>query len=150
MGRPTDYDPSFCELARNYCLLGATDEDLARFFDVCVATIGNWKNAHPEFLEALKAGKEQADAQVAEKLFRRALGYSHKAVKIALTPAGESHEVEYTEQYPPDTTAAIFWLKNRQPEKWRDVKAQELSGPGGSNLTINLKRFTPEPASGAG
>ncbi len=133
-GRPSAFDPSYCELARNYCLLGATDADLARFFDVAEATINNWKKAHPEFLESLKAGKEQADAIVAEKLFRRATGYSHKAVKIALTPAGESHEVEYTEQYPPDTTAAIFWLKNRQPEKWRDVNKHEHAGANGAPL----------------
>lgn len=58
---------------------------------------------------------------VSKRLYSRALGYSHKATKIFLR-AGDSEPtlVEYTEHYPPDTTACIFWLKNRQPRKWRD------------------------------
>ncbi len=131
MGRPTDYRPEYAEQARNYCLLGATDKDLAGFFDVSEQTINAWKSAHPEFLESLKAGKDMADGQVAERLFRRAMGYSHDAVKIAVNASGDVTEVPFIEHYPPDTTAAIFWLKNRQPGRWRDVKAQEVSAPGG-------------------
>lgn len=127
-GRPTLYDESYPEQARKLCmLLGATDADLARFFDVCESTIDNWKNAHPEFLGAIKAGKEVADANVVDRLYQRAMGYEHDAVKIvADAKTGADHVVPYVERYPPDTTAAIFWLKNRQPARWRDRQQIDL------------------------
>lgn len=136
-GRPSDYKEEYADQARKLCLLGATDRELADFFEVCEATINNWKIDHPVFLESLKAGKAQADAEVAEKLFRRALGYSHDAVKIvADAKSKEEHVVHYTEHYPPDTTAAIFWLKNRQRDKWRDKIDQELTGANGGPVVV--------------
>lgn len=120
-GRPPKYDPAFVEQAKKLCLLGATDAEMADFFAVDERTINRWKNDHPDFCQALKLGKMEADARVAEKLYRRALGYSHEAVKIAVdAKTGDSAQVAYTEHYPPDTTAAIFWLKNRRPREWRD------------------------------
>ena len=128
-GRPSSFRPEYPEQAFKLCLLGATDVELARFFEVAEATISNWKNAHPEFLEALKEGKEQADAKVAQSLYHRALGYSHSAVKIvADAKTGAEHIVPYTERFPPDTTACIFWLKNRRPDMWRDKQTHEHSG----------------------
>lgn len=136
-GRPSDYREEYADQARKLCLLGATDKELADFFGVCEATINNWKIDYPQFLESLKAGKASADAEVAEKLFRRALGYSHDAVKIvADAKSKEEHVVHYTEHYPPDTTAAIFWLKNRQRDKWRDKIDQELTGANGGPVVI--------------
>lgn len=127
LGRPTLYDAEkHCELATNYCLLGCTDEQLADFFDVHVDTIYEWKKVHPEFSEAIKKGKEQADAMVAQSLFHRALGYSHPEDdirtcdnNIVITPT--------IKHYPPDTTAAIFWLKNRRKENWRDKTEQDVN-----------------------
>lgn len=149
-GRPTAYRAEYAEQAYKLCLLGATDEDIAKFFGVAVSTVNLWKQKHGEFSEALKAGKMHADANVADRLFQRAMGYSHEAVKI-MTRAiggGESviEEVPYTEHYPPDTTAAIFWLKNRQPKLWRDKTQQELSGPEGAPIApvINLTVTKPE------
>ena len=115
--------------------LGSTDSDLAAAFEVSEVTINNWKKAHPEFSLALKKGKELADAEVADKLFKRATGYSHQAVKIvANANTGQEHIVPYTEHYPPDTTAAIFWLKNRQRDKWRDKVDTEITGKDGSPI----------------
>jgi DNA-binding XRE family transcriptional regulator len=120
-GRPTKYKPEYDQLATNYCLLGATNEDLAKYFEVSHQTINTWFTEHPSFLDAIKKGREDADANVAKSLYQRALGYSHKAKKIfADAKSGEVVEVEYTEQYPPEVAAAIFWLKNRQRDKWRD------------------------------
>ena len=119
-GRPTDYRPEYAEQAERLCrLLGATDKDLAEFFGKSEQTINAWKKTQPEFLEALKRGKMLSDANVADKLYQRAMGYSHDAVKIMVV-GGEVQQVPYIEHYPPDTTACIFWLKNRQREKWRD------------------------------
>ncbi len=134
-GRPTDYKPAYAEGAKTLAKLGATDAEIADVYGVNVATIYRWKLAHPEFCEALKVGKEEADARVERSLYQRALGYEHEAVKIFM-PAGATEPVyaPYIEKYPPDTTAAIFWLKNRRPDEWRDK--QEIDHKGG--ITINL------------
>ncbi|HEV2674134.1 MAG TPA: helix-turn-helix domain-containing protein [Aliidongia sp.] len=129
VGRPSAYQAEYAEQAKKLCLLGATDAQLADFFGVSRVTIDAWKNTHQEFLDALKDGKDAADAAVAHSLFHRATGYSHKAVKIvADAKTGMEHIVPFTEHYPPDTTACIFWLKNRQPKAWRDKQEIEHGG----------------------
>jgi DNA-binding XRE family transcriptional regulator len=116
-------------------LLGATDKELADFFGVSEQTLNAWKQAHPAFLESLKAGKEMADSMVADRLFKRATGYEHEAVKIvADAKTGQEHIVPYVERYPPDTTACIFWLKNRQRGKWRDRIDNEHTGRDGAPI----------------
>jgi hypothetical protein len=121
VGRPTAYREEYAAQAFKICLLGATDAELADFFEVSEATVNNWKNDHPEFLESIKQGKDEADSNVANSLYRRALGYEHDAVKIVADAKTGAHvAVPYVEHYPPDTAAAIFWLKNRQKAKWRD------------------------------
>jgi hypothetical protein len=119
-GQPTKYKPEYCDLAHNYCLLGATDKELAGFFDVCEATLNNWKHDFPEFLESIKSAKEDADALVAKSLFQRATGYSCKETKIASFNGEITDTLDIDKHYPPDVKAGQFWLKNRQPKKWRD------------------------------
>lgn len=138
MARPSRYKAEYAEQAEKLCRLGATDRELADFFGVTEQTVNNWKRDHPEFFESLKRGKVLADAEVADKLFKRATGYSHPAVKI-FNDQGTPLEVPYTEHYPPDTTAAIFWLKNRQKDKWRDKIDHGIEGPGGGPIeTVSL------------
>lgn len=143
MARPSDYKAEYAEQAYKLCLLGATDKELGDFFSVTEQTVNNWKSKHPEFFESLTRGKMAADAQVAESLFKRALGYSHPAEKIMVV-AGTVQREQYTEHYPPDTPAASLWLRNRQPEKWRDKVTQEHTGEGGGpilqSLTVKFKR----------
>lgn len=135
MARPTKYKAEFAEQARKYCLLGAIDKDLAVFFEVDELTINRWKDAHPEFCKALKEGKDEADAKVADRLFNRALGYSHPEDKI-FNNNGTPMVVPTTKHYPPDTTACIFWLKNRQKEQWRDKQETELTGKDGGPIEV--------------
>lgn len=125
-GRPPIYKSEFAAQAKKLCLLGATDESLADFFGVSVSCVAKWKVAHPEFLHALKDGKEVADARVAESLFNRACGFSTKEAKIASVDGKITDIVEVDKHYPPDSTAAIFWLKNRQPKVWRDRVEQKV------------------------
>jgi hypothetical protein len=134
-GRPSAYRPEHAEQALKLCRLGATDADIAEFFGVSEQTINAWKGRHPEFLESLKGGKMEADAHVADRLFKRATGYEHEAVKI-MQYEGAVIEVPYVEHYPPDTTAAIFWLKNRRPDLWRDRAQHEHSGPDGGPILM--------------
>lgn len=117
-GRPSKYQATFPKQAEKLCRLGATDRDIAGFFEVSEATLNNWKLRHPEFLESLKRGKDEVDALVEQSLFRRAMGYTHPAVKF-FQAGGAIMQKEYVEHYPPDTTACIFWLKNRKAEAWR-------------------------------
>lgn len=126
-GRPTLYKSEYDEQAFKLCLLGATDADLADFFDVNEDTINEWKKVHPTFSESLKKGKLVADANVANRLYQRALGYEHEEDEI-FNYRGKPVVVPTVKHYPPDATSAIFWLKNRQKDKWRDKHDHELSG----------------------
>lgn len=124
VGRPTSYQPAYAEQARKLCLLGATDEELADFFEVAVTTIDNWKKDQPEFLGALKSGKAAADAEIAESLYQRAKGYSHPDVHIS-NFQGAVTITPLTKHYPPDTAAAFIWLKNRRGKTWKDKQEVE-------------------------
>ena len=121
-GRKSEYRIEYADQALKLCLLGATDKELSEFFSVSEQTLNKWKKDYPEFLESLKKGKNIADANVASRLYNRAIGYNCKATKFATSNGKITDSKEFIEHYPPDTTAAIFWLKNRQPEKWRDKK----------------------------
>jgi hypothetical protein len=141
-GQPTKYKEKYAKQAEKICLLGATDEFLADYFEVAVATIYNWKSSHPEFLEAIKKGKERADLEVAESLFQRAKGYSHPEEKV-FNNQGEIITHQTTKHYAPDPTAAIFWLKNRQPKQWRDKQTQEITGADGGPVQTTQITFIP-------
>lgn len=127
VGAPDKFKPEYCDQAYKLCLLGATDTAIANFFNVCEATVNNWKIRHPEFLESLKSGKEIADAEIAYSLYHRAKGYSHPEDKI-FNDGGMPLVVPTTKHYPPDATSAIFWLKNRNSQQWRDKQELEHSG----------------------
>ena len=86
-----------------------------------------WKLDYPDFSDSIKKGKEIADAEVSKSLYHRALGYSHPDVDIKAVN-GEIVETPVMKHYPPDATSAIFWLKNRQPKKWRDKQVMEHEG----------------------
>ncbi len=128
-GRPTLYDDSYPKQAAKLCALGATDQELADFFEVAPSTLYLWKNTHPEFSEALKVAKDAADNRVERSLYMRAVGYEQDEVKIFM-PANADAPVYATfrAKIAPDTTAQIFWLKNRKRNEWRDKQDHELSG----------------------
>ncbi len=135
-GRPTAFEAAFVELARNYAFLGATDAEMAEFFGVSKRTFDYWKKRHPDFLHSIKEGKRVADAKVAGSLFNRALGFSHPDTKFATFEGKITDTKEYTKHYPPDTTAAIFWLKNRDPKRWRDKIDHEVEFTGEISVTL--------------
>jgi len=125
-GRPTRYRKEFIPQAEKLCRLGAIDTDLADFFGVSEQTINAWKKKHPEFLEAINIEKANANAKVKRALFERACGYSHDDVHIS-NYKGDITETDIVKHYPPDTAAAFIWLKNRDPENWRDKHEVEIS-----------------------
>lgn len=113
---------------------GLTEEDIAKKIGVSRSTLSNWKNEYPDILDALKRGKEVVDIEVENALLKRALGYSYKETtkeRIKNPKTGEYELIttkEVTKVVVPDTTAQIFWLKNRRPDIWRDKQNVELSG----------------------
>jgi DNA-binding XRE family transcriptional regulator len=117
--RPSAYRLEYAHIALHHTMLGATDADLAKTFNVSKVTINAWKKKHPQFLYSLKRGKMAADAKVAECLYLCAIGYDAPAVKLFIHN-GKVVEHKYIEHIPPDVTAQIFWLKNRQPAQFRD------------------------------
>lgn len=137
MARPSKYKPEFAKQAARLCALGATDAQLADFFEVAVSTVNLWKVQHAEFSESIRVPKEQADDRVEQSLFRRAMGYEHDEVDLKVV-GGEIVQTDVRKHYPPDTTAAIFWLKNRRAAEWREVKAVELTGADGGPVQQSI------------
>lgn len=144
-GRPSDYSPDYVEQATKLCELGATDEDLAGFFKVNRTTIWRWAQAHEEFCNALKVGKKAADERVASSLYHKAIGYTFDSEKV-FQHQGEIVRAPVKEHVPPDTTAAIFWLKNRRPDEWRDKRDIEASG----DLIVNIVKLADADDSASG
>lgn len=158
-GRPTDYDISYVARAEHYALLGATNDMMAKFFDVAPSTISLWMKIHPAFSEAIKMNRADADGNVVKALYKRAQGYTTKEVSfekigskeeaMEINPAGEIDltdenifKIKTTvKEMPPDVAAAFIWLKNRQPELWRDKKQVEANHTG-LNFNFNFKSGT--------
>lgn len=141
MARPTKFKPEFVEQAVKLCKIGATDMEVADFFHIDVRTLYRWKNESPKFCQALKAGKAAADERVERSLFARALGYEHDEVDIRMFE-GRIIQTPIRKIYPPDTTAAIFWLKNRKPDQWRDKQEIDHSG----SVNVQIMRFGQQKA----
>lgn len=118
-GRPPSYRELYNRQAEIICRFGVIDRDLAEFFKVSEVTINAWKKKYPKFLKSINKGKAFPNEQVRRALFERAIGYEHPEDKI-FNDGGEPLIVPTTKHYPPDTAAAFIWLKNRDPDNWRD------------------------------
>lgn len=137
-------------LVEGWARNGLTDEQIAKNLDIHISTFYDYKKKYPEFSEALKKGKEVIDFEVENALLKRALGYEYEEVtKERILKKDEEgkpltdihgfpiHEMVVTKtvkkEVTPDTTAQIFWLKNRKPQEWRDKQDIEHSG----NMNVN-------------
>jgi len=143
-GRKSKYNKDFCETAYKLCLLGATDKDLADFFKVEEKTINNWKKDHIEFLQSINNGKEIADMEVAQSLYRGAIDRTipkQQAIKVKeiiyengkkVAEKERVEIVELEEVIPSDFRNAQFWLRNRKSDKWRDKQDVDVTTNGES------------------
>lgn len=131
MGKHIKITQEIIDNARKLAHYGMTVDQIAEFFGVCEKTFYNWMNKNPDLLAAVNEGRDVADARVERSLFERATGYSHPEEKI-FNNNGKEMRVKTTKHYPPDTTAAIFWLKNRKPKQWRDKSKVDLSSSDGT------------------
>lgn len=132
-GRPTLYCPEYADQARKLCELGATDYELADFFEVDHVTIWRWQTRHEDFCNAVHAGKENLDKRVKRSLYQRAVGYTFETEKV-FQFQGQIVRADTVEHVPPDPGAAMNWLKNRQPEEWREKIINEHGGVGGGPI----------------
>jgi len=136
-GRKSKYNEGMNKIVKSLTAKGCTDKQLAIFFGVDERTITNWKKQFPLFFLSLKTGKKMIDAEVEASLFQRAIGYSLPDVHIS-SYEGEITITPIVKHFPPDTTAQIFWLKNRKPKQWRDKQDINLSGEVNSNKIIPI------------
>ena len=104
---------------------GLTDEQIAINLKIGVRTLYEWQQRYPQISQSLKKGKEVVDRQVENALLKRALGYTYD--EVTTEDGVETKRV--TKEVMPDTTAQIFWLKNRRPDLWRDKQNIEVSKP---------------------
>ena len=116
------------ELIKQWARDGVIDKDIAKRLGVAYSTFRKYKAEEKELEEALRCSKEMADANVESALYRRAVGYRYTETKITRESGGVT-EVETTREALPDTTAQIFWLKNRRPDKWRESQSIEITKP---------------------
>ncbi|KGK88030.1 transposase [Clostridium sp. HMP27] len=143
MGRKTKFSNEVLETAKKLAKEGCTDEDIAGRLGIGIRTLYDWKKKYPQFMQALKENKDYFDSRVEDALLKRALGYEYEETEIVATKDGKTSKVKKTKRtVPPDVTAIIFWLKNRQPEKWRNKI--ELQHEGNIKTETNMSELSIE------
>jgi len=123
------------EQVRKLAEAGLIDSQIADILGFSKSSLTKLKKSDANFFQTLKAGKAVADGEVVKALYNRAVGYSHKDCHISVS-FGKPTIVPFTKHYAPDVTACIFWLKNRQPEQWKQIVDPSAS-------TEPLKIITP-------
>ena len=113
-------EPEGLTLLEGWARDGLTDEQIAGNIGINTSTLYDWKNKFSEISEALKKGKEVVDIQVENALLKRALGYEFQETRVEKSDKDGTKIIQTLKHIPADTTAQIFWLKNRRPDKWRD------------------------------
>lgn len=126
-GRPSKFDQVDQTQVEKLARAGWTDGQMADFFGVTERTWNNWKGNHRGFFQSLKDWKAEADHKVERSLYERATGYSHPEERV-FQHNGKIIRAETVRRYPPDSTAMIFWLKNRIKDEWRDKQVFEHYG----------------------
>ncbi len=119
------FDPSFIERIENYAHLGLSEEEMAHCLGVSYKSFNQWKVKIPAVGEAIKRGGPDATAHVARTMYLNAIGFEHDEEKIFCNAAGDVTRVMTTKKYPPNHVSGIFYLKNKDPARWKD--RQELA-----------------------
>lgn len=139
-GRKTVFNDTIKSTILRLIEEGKTEDEIGKIIGVSRTTINNWKGKHPEFLYAVRESRQAADELVEAALFSRATGYSHPEEKVFNSEKLGIVVHETTKHYPPDTQAAMFWLRNRQPERWKE----KTEGDVNVNNNFNLQQLSDE------
>jgi len=153
-GRPTKFNKEVKAKAEKLSRRGFTDKEISKLIDITERTINRWKLKHPEFCQSLNLWKEQANGKVKRSLYERACGSSHADTKAQwvettdliegkLVKSGKWVYADLVKHYPPDPTSMIFWLKNREPDEWRDKIDHGIEGKDGGPIDIMVKNGIP-------
>ncbi len=140
-GRPCEFKEEYIEQARVACSeMGATIEQLAELFSCAIQTLYTWGRRYPEFMDAIKSGQDYwNNLRIERSLLERAMGYEYEEVSrkntVIKTRRGDTpipaEEITRTKKKTaPDTTAIMFWLQNRDPERWKNVRRVEAQVSG--------------------
>lgn len=149
-GPKEKYKAEYVDKAYRFCLLGCTNEQLAEIFNISVSTLHEWMKKYPKLSDAMYNGRDGADAEVVRSLYQRAKGYTcpeTKAQYIFGEDGGQWVYAEMKKHYPPDTAAASLWLRNRQSARWRDKVENQLTGPEGGPLIVQVVKFADDKTS---
>lgn len=106
---------------------GRTEDEISEILGICRRTLNNWKGEHDKLEHAVREARLIADQLIEASLYQRALGYSHPEEKVIQTRDGSIDKVEITKHYPPDTQAAMFWLRNRQRKRWSEKTESDVT-----------------------
>lgn len=132
MGRPTDFAEEKVAEAAELALQGLTEAEIAKRMGIDRVTLYRWRMLHENLRNTLKGAKDAADDRVELSMYQKAMGYDfveQQAIKVKLNKDVEGVEVvEVVRHQPADTTAGIFWLKNRRREGWTDTQRIDLNG----------------------
>ncbi len=126
---------------------GATDAEVATAMRVSRKTINSWKKTYPSFALALNEGKDIADSKVERGLYNNAIGYyvdeEERTIEVNKDGTTKLGDLRTKKRYVTgNTTAQIFWLKNRKKEQWRDVSKTEITGV--DDKPVEVQVYLPE------
>jgi hypothetical protein len=138
--KENDYKPEYAELAALLVsVYGSTPTELGKVFGVNPSAIVMWINRHADFRSAIEDATRNTNIRVMARLFRQCMGYKIKTERLFYDGRrGKLVKGIYTEHKQPETSAMIFWLKNRMPEKWQDKMGVGIDG---SKLAEDLKKI---------
>ena len=150
VGAKTKYDESFPVRVLELAGKGLTNKEIAKQLGISRTSFYEYKKNISEFLDAIKKGKEPIDDDVEDSMLKRAMGYDYEeqVTEERISEDGTRHPAvvrTFKKHMPGDTTAQIFWLKNRRPNEWRDARNIELTDKDGASLApkpieITIKR----------
>lgn len=121
-------EPDGLLLLEGWARDGLTDEQIAHNMGCAYSTLREWKDKYPALSAALKKGKEVVDIEVENALLKRAMGYDYIEERVEVNGDGKRKVTQTTKHVPGDTTAQIFWLKNRRTDRWRDKPTPTAEG----------------------
>lgn len=144
-GRKSAFTEDKGKIALRLAKQGKTNAEICEIVGMTSKSLIRWRKSREDFARAFKQNKIDADKEVERSLYERACGYEHESEEIKIIEDADGGvsvaRAPIIKKYPPDPTSMIFWLKNRQPDKWRDKKDIGLEGEVEIEVVIGSKKI---------